>query len=72
MAKTEYNPEAMDLAAEKALNELESMDPAAVLLLGNWFKEYYMSAGHRRLGRILIQYAIRADVAQWKSSSLVS
>ncbi len=50
-----------DVAAEKASAEfqqvLEKMSPEArkeILNVQNWWKKWFMSAGHKRLGRIIM------------------
>mgnify|MGYP001562218172 CR=1 FL=1 len=55
--KTEFDPGAMDLAAEKAKDVLESLDQVSVDLIAQWFADNYMAAGHKRLGRILVAWS---------------
>ena len=47
----------MDRAAEEAAREIESIDKGAVKAVAEWWARHYMSAGHKRLGRILLGYA---------------
>jgi hypothetical protein len=50
-------PNDMDLAADEALITLDeilaSATPSAEKVMG-WWKANYMTAGHKRLGRILV------------------
>jgi len=55
MYKKPFSPEAMDLAASEAEKELESLDKKAVEVVALWWQKWYMDAGHKRLGRILIK-----------------
>jgi len=50
------NPD-MDAAAEVAARELEKLDPAAVRAVADWWKAHYLQAGHKRLGRKLLEKA---------------
>jgi hypothetical protein len=52
--------EEMDVAAEKAAEKLDSLvkDPQlgpGIKALSSWWKDNYMTAGHRRLGRKLLK-----------------
>ena len=61
MAK-EFNPEEMDRAAKQAGQELENLivelDGTAfnqgLLCVASWWASWYLTAGHKRLGRILV------------------
>ncbi len=44
----------MDNAAMKAADELAELPKEAVVVVAKWWKKWYMSAGHKRLGRVLI------------------
>ena len=57
MSYTDFNPEAMDAAAKEAKYELNQLNLVAIAEVAQWFKKWYMQAGHKRLGRILIQEA---------------
>jgi len=50
------NPE-MDAAAEAAAKELDKLDPVAVRAVADWWKAHYLKAGHKRLGRKLLERA---------------
>lgn len=50
-----YDPEAMDLAASEAEQELDQLDMEAVTVVADWWKKNYLKAGHKRLARILLQ-----------------
>ncbi len=50
--------EQMDAAAEIALNELRDEMPQTVTVpIARWWAKHYMKAGHKRLGRGLVQLA---------------
>jgi hypothetical protein len=59
MALTEKDREAMDQAATDAQNELVDMSDEALTIVANWFDRWYMKAGYKRLGRILVEHADR-------------
>lgn len=63
-ANSEYDPKAMDAAAEAAVAELATFDQAAVLTVAQWFSTNYMKAGHKRLGRALVKIAKNAKVKE--------
>ena len=48
--------EQMDIAAGKAQVELDNIDFQAVALVAEWWNKWFRSAGHKRLGRIIIQF----------------
>ncbi len=47
----------MDAAAREAEKDLETLDQAAVATIATWWSKWYMSAGHKRLGRIMVKVA---------------
>jgi hypothetical protein len=47
----------MDAAAEEAERDLASLDQKAVEALAAWWLKWYMTAGHKRLGRLLVKIA---------------
>ena len=48
----------MDAAATEAHNELmEHVDNWSALELIGWWSRWYMKAGHKRLGRVLVSLA---------------
>ena len=47
----------MDAAAEEAERDLASIDQEAVQVLAGWWLKWYMAAGHKRLGRLLVKIA---------------
>lgn len=53
--------EEMDLAASKAEAALSRVPDDQIAVVAVWFKEFYMSAGHKRLGRILVNQAKRLE-----------
>jgi hypothetical protein len=44
----------MDMAAEAAQKDLETLDPEAVKAIAKWWKKWYLQAGHKRLARIIL------------------
>jgi hypothetical protein len=49
--------EEMDAAAQRAAADLAALreqHPEAVALLTDWWRRYYTTAGHKRLGRVLL------------------
>ena len=49
----------MDEAAEEAERDLATVDQKAVETLAAWWLKWYMTAGHKRLGRIMVKVAKR-------------
>ncbi len=49
----------MDAAAEEAEKDLVTLDQAAVEVIAAWWSKWYMKAGHKRLGRIMVKLAKR-------------
>lgn len=59
MAFTEQDKLDMDNAAMEAENELGELhgnNDKAVELVADWLGRYYMKAGYKRLGRVLLEY----------------
>jgi len=50
-----YTPEDMANFATEAQNELIDIEDDAIKALGAWWDKWFMKAGHRRLGRILLE-----------------
>jgi len=53
-------PEEMELEAanaEKAFTEMKDVDEATVLMISNWWNDFFKKCGHKRLGRILVAHA---------------
>ena len=46
--------ESMDDAADKAAIELDKLPTEHVNTVATWWKEWYLKAGHKRLGRALV------------------
>lgn len=44
----------MDKAAVEAQNELVDLDQEVVEVVAEWWRKWYLKAGHKRLGRVLI------------------
>lgn len=60
MAEREFDSSAFDAAAlqakgawDKMLAEMKPEERAAAIKIQGWWKSWYMTAGHRRLGRII-------------------
>jgi len=47
----------MDEAAREAETDLATIDQAAVETVAVWWLKWYMKAGHKRLGRIMVKVA---------------
>ena len=47
----------MDAAAGEAEKDLATLDQGAVKVIATWWLKWYMTAGHKRLGRILVKIA---------------
>ena len=54
---TTESQQRMDAAADEAEQELENIPNDLVLPVAQWFKRWYLQAGHKRLGRILVYIA---------------
>jgi len=54
---TEADKQAMDNAAIDAQNDLEDVSDEALTEIANWWHKWVSKAGHKRLGRVLLQYA---------------
>ena len=57
MAFTEADKAKMDNAAADAQNDLVDMPDEALTIVANWFKKWYLTAGYKRLGRVITEYA---------------
>ena len=57
MVFTDKDRQAMDMAASDAEKSLENVDEDALITVANWWKDWYPKAGHKRLAKILLQYA---------------
>ena len=60
---TEADRQKMDNAAADAQNDLVDRDipDEALRVVANWWREWVPKAGHKRLGRILLEYADKND-----------
>lgn len=53
-----YDPEKMDNAAMEAINDLHNSIPqTAYFQVAQWWKRHYLKAGHKRLGRAMVDIA---------------
>lgn len=60
MAFTNEDKQRMDNAvadAQNALMEMDDLDDETMRKLGNWWRDNVGDAGHKRLGRILLEFA---------------
>lgn len=58
MAFTDEDKQAMDSAAVDAENDAaENISDKTLSVVADWWKDHYLKAGHKRLARILLQYA---------------
>jgi len=57
MPFTEADKQAMDMAAADAESDANTVADDAMQDVANWWKKWYPKAGHKRLARILLQYA---------------
>ena len=54
---TDEDRQKMDNAAVDAQNDLEDVSDEALNIVANWWRKWASKAGHKRLGRVLLQYA---------------
>ena len=47
----------MDAAASEAEKELATLDQEAVKTVAAWWSKWFMKAGHKRLGRLMVKVA---------------
>ena len=45
----------MDAAAKEAEKDLATLDQTAVQTIAAWWSKWYLKAGHKRLGRIMVR-----------------
>ena len=57
---TDEDRQKMDNAAVDAQNDLENVSDEALTEIANWWRRW-IKAGHKRLGRVLLQYADKAN-----------
>lgn len=51
----DFNPEEMDKACIEAEKDLENLQADTVKSMADWFTKWYLRAGHKRLGRLLVR-----------------
>ncbi len=66
MAFTQEDKDKMDRAATDAENDLDNdvkgcVSEEAMAEVANWWRRHYIKAGHKRLARILLQYAPKEE-----------
>lgn len=49
-------PNPMDDAAKYAALELTQLHPEGVLVVAKWWQDHFAKAGHKRLGRVLLDH----------------
>ena len=54
MASPGSDKNRFDEAAAIAAEELKKLPPDQVKVVAEWWAKHYMSAGHKRLGRLLV------------------
>ncbi len=60
MAEERVNEELlanMDKAASQAKEEFETLPAEVKIEFARWMRKWYLKAGYRRLGRIVVSYA---------------
>ena len=50
----EFDPQVMDNAATEAEEDLNNLPDEVVNPMADWWYKWFMKAGHKRLGRILV------------------
>ena len=58
---TDEDRQKMDNAAVDAQNDLEDVSDEALNIIANWWRKWVSKAGHKRLGRVLLQYADKVN-----------
>ena len=61
MAFTEADKEKMDDAAVDAQNDLENVSDEALTEVAAWWRKWFSKAGHKRLGRVLLEFAPKGN-----------
>jgi len=57
MASSAQEKNPFDEAAAIAAEELKKLPQDQVKVVADWWAKYYMTAGHKRLGRLLVAVA---------------
>ena len=57
MASSAGDKNSFDEAAAIAAEELKKLPAEQVKVVADWWAKHYMSAGHKRLGRLLVAVA---------------
>jgi len=57
MASSNAEKNSFDEAAAVAAEELKKLPTDQVKVVADWWAKHYMSAGHKRLGRLLVAVA---------------
>ena len=64
---TDEDKQRLDDAAVDAQNDLEDVSGEALTEIANWWRKWVRKAGHKRLGRVLLQYADKAKQYEVRS-----
>jgi hypothetical protein len=64
-----YTPEQMDEQADHAQQELSRLDPAHKEAVSEWWRAHYLRAGHRSLGRVLLEFGTISGSGTKKAKS---
>lgn len=62
--------EGMDAAATRAEEDLAKLPDNIVHPVARWFANHYMTAGHKRLGRILVEIGKGNDGMVWDNKRM--
>ena len=68
MAEKVFDPDQMDAAADEAMKALGELPQSIYIPVARWFKDHYLKAGHKRLGRGLVAIAkatLNLPESQW-------
>jgi hypothetical protein len=63
-----FDPQTMDNAATEAENDLINLPDDIVNPMAEWWGKWYLKAGHKRLGRILVQIYKENQIKGGKSN----
>lgn len=61
MAINENIINGMDKAAELAEERLKEISQEHIITIANWWRDNYLSAGHKRLAKILMKHATKKE-----------
>ena len=61
MAFTQEDKDKMDEAAISAERDIRDTELDTFRRVATWWKKWYLKTGHKRLARVLLQYAPKED-----------